>query len=474
MSRNASWCVLLVMSLCSMHTQGSEREAALFIKVDGSRRLGDIRPMQDVVNGPLCQRGAVDLTAYYRALGLRNIRLHDVPWTFDNAVDTNYIFPHWDASPEDAKNYDFILSDYYLDAIIPLHVNVIYRLGYSAEFKTAIHHNTPPTSNQRFADIAAHIARHYNEGWADGHNWGIKHWEIWNEPDKNRAWNGTALEYDHLYEVTAAALKSVDPSLKVGGPALGGRLEFMEQFLKYCQLHRVPLDFVSWHIYTQDPSEVSRRAQSVRDMMNKYGFGNAESILDEWNYAPSKGHTLFDDPVATRSYFDATQNGAGAAFDVAVLTQLQDAPVDVATFYTGTTEMWGMFTSSGAPQKPYFAFLAFRQLLDSPNRLAVVRPSDNSIAALAGVSNDGQTVRVLLSNTSMSGRRLRLELDGLVWKGPHRYRVQVLDNQHNLEPLDEGKDASSSSVETEMKAQSVLLLTVEPSSPGGSSARGKD
>ena len=33
---------------------------------------------------------------------------------------------------------------------------------------------------------SAHFAatvRHYNRGWANGHEWGIRYWEIWNEPD---------------------------------------------------------------------------------------------------------------------------------------------------------------------------------------------------------------------------------------------------------------------------------------------------
>ena len=39
---------------------------------------------------------------------------------------------------------------------------------------------------------------HHNEGWADGFNYGIEYWEIWNEPDfdkddasNKRTWGGT-------------------------------------------------------------------------------------------------------------------------------------------------------------------------------------------------------------------------------------------------------------------------------------------
>ena len=52
-----------------------------------------------------------------------------------------------------------------------------------AEYKTAIRHNQPPSSFSKWADIAAHIVRHYNEGWANGQKANIKYWEIGNEPD---------------------------------------------------------------------------------------------------------------------------------------------------------------------------------------------------------------------------------------------------------------------------------------------------
>ena len=48
---------------------------------------------------------------------------------------------------------------------------------------------------------------------------------------------------------------------------------------------------------------------------------------------------------------------------------LQDAPVDIATFYSGTTLMWGPFTSSGAPQKPYYPFLEFADCSIPPTGL---------------------------------------------------------------------------------------------------------
>jgi xylan 1,4-beta-xylosidase len=463
MPSNGLWGALIVMGLCVTQAQCQGPQAALSIRIDVSHRLGEIRPVQDVDNGPLCDRGSIDLSRYYKALAVRNVRLHDVPWTYDNAQDINYVFPHWDASADDPKSYDFVQTDYYLNSIAPLNINMIFRLGYSAEYKTPIHHNHPPESYQKFADISAHIVWHYDQAWANGEKLGVKYWEVWNEPDNPGFWSGTPEDYDRLYEITAEAVKAVDPSLKVGGPALAARLGFLDQFLKYCHSHKVPLDFVSWHIYTQDPNEVSKRAEIIHEMMKRYGFDHAESILDEWNYGPSNWNTLFSDPVTTRKYFDSTQDGAGAAFDDAVLIKLQDVPVDIATFYTGTTEVWGMFTSSGAPQKPYYAFLAFRKMLDTPNRLFVDAPASNVITALAGLSGDGDMIRILISNRAAGPRRIELKLSGLPWSGSSQCKAEIVDDHHDLTIVDPEQVSSSASFEEEVGRQSVLLLTIQPS-----------
>src|SRR5258707_11691853 len=106
-------------------------------------------------------------------------------------------------------------------------------------------------------------------------------------------------------------------------------------------------------------------------MLTRYGYAGAQSVLDEWNYGPSNWGALFHDASATQTYFDSTQNSVGAAFDAAVLIGMEDAPVDIATFYTGTTAMWGLFTAAGGPQKTFFAVPAFSELLKKPKRLSV-------------------------------------------------------------------------------------------------------
>ena len=457
----SSWLTLLLV-VPPVHPESVPTQ---LISIDAAAQQGRIKRVNDVDNGPLCQRGIVDLSRYYKELGIRNVRLHDVPWTYDNVLDINYVFPDWNADPDRPENYDFTQSDYYLHTISALGINIIFRLGYSAEYKTAVHHNVPPASYDKWADIAAHIVRHYNDGWANGQTANIKYWEIWNEPDGHSLvfWAGPPEGLYHLYEVTARKLKGLDPSLKVGGPAIAASLPFLEGFLKYEQEHKVPVDFVSWHIYTQDPHEVARRAEQVHQLMARYGFLSAESIVDEWNYGPVDWTKLFKDPAASRAYFDGSQDSFGAAFDATVMTDLQDAPVDIATFFSGTTFMWGLFTSSGAPQKAYYSFLAFQRLLETPLRIAVEPVNQAKLSALAGMSEDKQMVRLLVTSLGTNHKNVRLELKNLPWSGPSDYEQRIINPDHDLDAVKIGPvSGTDPSIQAEIDGPSVSLFTIRP------------
>jgi xylan 1,4-beta-xylosidase len=402
----------LLATVTAVAQQAAPRVTAA---IDAGRAIGAIRPLHDLDNGPLCARGIVDLTRFYKELGIRYVRLHDVPYTYDDASDVNYVFPHWDADPDNPANYEFGQTDFHLAAISSLGIKVINRLGYSIDYRTPVSHATPPPSYERFAAICKRIIAHHNEGWANGQHANIEYWEIWNEPDIRVFWTGTPEQFYRLYVETAKALKQAYPKIKIGGPALAGNLGFLDGMLKYCQEQKAPVDFVSWHIYTRDYRAVARTAQAVRRTMTHWGYGSAESILDEWNYGPKDWNKLFSDVAAAKEYFDSTQNEVGAAFDAAVLTSLQDAPVDIATFYSGTTFMWGMFTSSGVPLKPYYAFLAFRRMLDTPKRLSISLDGGMGMTALAGMSDDQKMLRVLIANTSPQAAKLELQFKDLPW-----------------------------------------------------------
>jgi len=108
--------------------------------------------------------------------------------------------------------------------------------------------NSPPKS---FTDWGALIGAFVSDlvdryGLAEVRNWPF---EVWNEPNLG-FWGGTAQQYNQLYQAAAEAIKNVDASIPVGGPATdGGGLSFLQAFLDFVEASHVPIDFVSSHGY---------------------------------------------------------------------------------------------------------------------------------------------------------------------------------------------------------------------------------
>ncbi len=71
--------------------------------------------------------------------------------------------------------------------------------------------------------------------------------EVWNEPDISNFWRDTREGYFRLYNSTARVIKAYSPLLKVGGPALASEIDFLGDFLDFCDGNAVPLDFISFH-----------------------------------------------------------------------------------------------------------------------------------------------------------------------------------------------------------------------------------
>jgi len=436
--------LLSLLLVCEwMETQVESRRLCS-IEVNFGRKIGIIRSLQGVNNGPLSvgSSRSVDLSSYYLALNVTHVRLHDL-W---GAVDINHVFPDMDADPSVPENYNFTLTDKYLEAINSIGAKIIYRLGYSWE--TPPVHNVPPKDYEKWASICVQIIKHYNDGWADGKYYNIDYWEIWNEPDFTQFWTGTAEEYYRLYEVTARAIKAYDPSLKVGGPAIVGNLTFLDGFLDYCKEKEVPLDFVSWHIYTRDPREVYLRSKTIREMLRDHGFQDVESILTEWNISPDSNVLIFGTVEA-------------AAFDASALIYMQDSPPDIATFYRGDTWYWGgLFDQDGVPRKAYYAFKAFRMLLDTPIRVSCNDSSDKSLAVIAGLSEDNRQATILISNYGSEFNSYNITFTSWPWRERQiAYQIYMLDHTYDLELVNHGKINSKSSLTLEaVDSPSVCLI----------------
>lgn len=396
-------------------------ETLLEIKIDGSPDGRPIRALHGVNNGPLNCGEIVDLTSYFKTAGIPLVRLHDSAWPYPDIVDIHAVFPDAKADPENPASYRFGPTDDYLRAITNAGASIVYRLGESIEHAKRKRYVHPPADPVHWAAICAGFIRHYNEGWADGHRLNIRYWEIWNEPENRPAmWTGSAEDYFRLYTVAAKSLKARWPGLKIGGPSLGhqgefksGTLEpskFLQGFLAAVKRENAPLDFFSWHLYSNDPLEIPRRARAIRAFLDAQGLPKAESHLNEWNYLPGNDWTpMISKQGPSREHWYAEQGGpAGAAFAARALMLMQGAPVDAANFYSGDHQPFGLFSFHGTPKKNYHAFAAFERLRQTSRSIPCVVSNDKDWTAMAGSDAPSDSVVVLLAGTG--SERVTLEV----------------------------------------------------------------
>ena len=443
------------------------------MRVDFGSAVGRVRPLHGVNGGPLCRGETIDLTGQWRTLNVPLTRLHDCEWPRPDLVDMHAVFPDSAADPEDPASYEFGKTDSYVAAAIKSGAGIVYRLGESIEHTKTKYHVHPPADPERWASACVGVVRHFNDGWADGHRYGIRYWEVWNEPENRPAcWTGTDEDYYRLYAVTAKAIKQRFPELKVGGPSTGAIGEiidgelvptpFVAGFLRHCRENRLPLDFFSWHLYTNEPSEYAIKAAAVRRWLDKQGFQNTEIHLNEWNYLPDNSWMplLAEGQGTKRREWHARMGGAeGAAFIAYVLCDLQDAPVDVANLFRGDAGDFGLFDSYGTPQKTFHAFRAFGMLLETPRRVRSENQAATRTAICAGLNDDNTAATVLITNAASESRHLELSVNGLPWTGSTSCEQYVLDERRDLEQVELQRWAMPpAGVTIELPAHSVAVL----------------
>ena len=409
------------------------------LKFDLTKTCGKFRPMNAVNNGPIHKRHANDqkrsnLEAY-KAARIPYARNHDAAFCSayggEHTVDISAIFPNFDADPYDESSYDFACTDEYIAITLLAGTETFYRLGQKIEHTIKKFHVYPPKDFKKWAIICEHIIRHYNHGWANGYEYGIKYWEIWNEPDLDynkpsvRTWGGTYEQFCDLYEIAAKHLKSCFPELKIGGPALCGNVEWADMFLCDMQKREVPIDFFSWHIYTERAPHVIERAEKIKASMVKYGYGDAESILNEWNYVHGWQGDEFIYSI------EQIIGLKGAAFTLAVMCLSQKSDIiDMLMYYDARPGAFnGLFDYYTYKRlKGYYPFYWYGMFYDFE---AEVRSESDpeDIYTLCGVNKDGKTLTAVtyyINDDNAAPKTVKIDFGRC-----GNYEVYYLDNEHD-------------------------------------------
>ena len=393
--------------LSAQEIQPNITSVEVSVTVDPGVIKGPVKPMNAVNNGPAWD--SPQQKADFRILDIPFSRTHDASEGYygERLVDISDIFPDFSKNPDKESSYDFRETDLYIKTLIEAGSEPFYRLGQTIENQIAAKYNIyPPKDYKKWAVICEHIIRHYNEGWADGFHYNIRYWEIWNEADLDmssgrwetepRTWGGPIEEFHKMYAIAAKHLKSCFPDLKIGGPSycrIQGTKTYFPEFFQYMRDNKVPIDFISWHKYGAEPSVYLMEADLIRGWMKEYGYGDAELILNEWNYRRFKEGSGSSNERYNRIN---RRSMKGAAFVAATMSALQDAPVDMMMYYDfrANSNYCGFYDFQTYEHKPvYYAFYAWSHLRGDQCACTVEGGADD-IYAVASVK-DGKTTLLL-------------------------------------------------------------------------------
>jgi xylan 1,4-beta-xylosidase len=356
-------------------------------------------------------------------LGFRYVRFHGLL-----SDDVGTAVTH-----NDRLLYSFFNADQIVDFLLSIGMKPFVELSFTptalaSGSKTVFHYRgnvTPPQNYKQWSTLIHTLVAHWvaRYGLQEVAEW---FFEVWNEPNLKAFWTGTKKDYFKLYRVTADAIKRVDPSLKVGGPATA-RDGWIEEFLQFCEGGHVPVDFVTTHHYPtdalghEDDDTETQLANSQRGVLRQWTqdtrrrAGKLPVYYTEWNSSSNPRDPRHDEPYAAafvaKTALEASNLVQGYSFwtfsDIFEENYFPSVP-----FHGG----FGLLNLHGIAKPTYRAFELLHKL--GTERLLVDGLHET---VNAWVTRDNASVKALLVNHALPRHSI----------APTRVRVRLA---HALEP----------------------------------------
>lgn len=339
------------------------------------------------------------------AVGFKYIRGHGL------LHDDTGIYREYEVDGEKRPFYNFTYIDRIFDSFLDLGIRPFVELGFmpsalASGDQTVFYWKgnvTPPKDYGRWRDLIRAVVAHFVDRYGLDE---VKTWffEVWNEPNLTVFWKDADMaEYFKLYRVTAEAVKSVHPDLKVGGPAIcGGADHWIQEFLAFCHRENVPLDFVTRHAYTakmpntwtpdvvyqdlHEPMYMLDELRTVRGMIDETPFRGLPFYITEFNTSYNPLNPVHDTAL-NAAYLARILSEAGDWADAISYWTFSDVfeemDVPKAQFHGG----FGLVALNGIPKPTFHLFAFFNRLgeevLYRDERVIVTRRPDGSVALAA-------------------------------------------------------------------------------------------
>jgi xylan 1,4-beta-xylosidase len=336
-----------------------------------------------------------------RDAGFKYIRMHGL-LSDDMAV--------YRVDAQGREQYNFQYVDALYDYLLSIGIKPFVELGFmpsqmASGDKTIFWWRgnvTPPKSYESWERLVKALTEHFTEryGAAEVASW---YFEVWNEPNLDGFWAGSQDDYFKLYGHAARAIKSVNTSYKVGGPATAGAA-WIPETIAYCAKNSFPLDFVSTHSYgvnqgfldefgttgtvlSKDEHAVSDDVLKNRQEIAASAMPNLELHYTEWSSSYTPSDPTHDSYHQAAYILQKLKQVGSAAHSMSywVFTDIfEEAGPRMEAFHGG----FGLMNTQGIKKPAYFAY----QFL---NRLAPTELKNTDSQSFATTDKKGN-VQLLL------------------------------------------------------------------------------
>jgi len=351
-----------------------------------------------------------DRVAEIRALRPRLIRL--------------FIQEYFRLLPERGR-YHFETLDRSVDTILKAGAEPLMCICFkpSVLFPKIDHDIVAPNDHEEWERLVSSLVKHYRDRGA-----GIRYWEVANEPDIGESggcpYRFQPESYVRYYRQTAAAILRADPEAKVGGPALANaHSPILPALLDACDKERIPLHFISWHIYSSDPGRIRGTIEYAKGLLKQHPTLEPETMLTEWNMNLANPER---DPRFQPCYIlETIWQMKEAGLDWSCYYHIRDYQVEHELFApfmskkgaAFMTRWWnrmpqfdGLFDYQNHVRPSYFAFKLLSRLTGEKLRTV---SSDPAVHAFATHDEKYEIDSILLWNYSNESAMLDLALNGL-------------------------------------------------------------
>jgi xylan 1,4-beta-xylosidase len=275
-------------------------------------------------------------------------------------------------------SYDWSKLDRLYDDLLAKHIRPFVELGFTPQalatsansafyWKGNTSHPDPAGWRELIVSFIRHLEQRY--GADEVRSW---YFEVWNEPNLAGFWEGADQQgYFALYDLTSGAIKSIDPALRVGGPATAGAA-WVPEFLAHVKQSGAAVDFITTHSYGVEggfldedgksdtklsaaPDAIITDVRRVRREISESPFPELPLYFTEWSTSYTPRDAIHDSYISAAYVLSKLKGCEGLAQGMSywTYTDLFEEPGPPTASFQGG---FGLLNREGIRKPVFFAY----------------------------------------------------------------------------------------------------------------------